>query len=696
MESFPIWSEIYRYGRLTVNLVCHKSDETRCTGTRFDLLHNRATMLKTPLKLTVCCALLCGIASVALATQTVPIEADAWPTLKPHFAPNPAMEARIKAIVAGMTLEQKIGQMTQPEIQTITADEVKRYYIGSVLNGGGSWPGMNKHSSAADWLALATAYRQASTHTDMAVQIPLIWGTDAIHGDSNIFGATLFPHNMALGAAHDPALIKAIGQSTAKAIRATGIDWAFAPTLAVTQDMRWGRSYESFSSDPAVIHAYASAYIEGLQGDFKSDQNVIATAKHFMGDGGTHNGVDQGINQASRQAMINVHGQGYYAAIEAGVQTVMASFNSWNDVAAGEDHGKMHGNRALLTGVLKQRLGFDGFVVSDWDGIGQVPGCANASCPQAINAGVDMIMVSKEWRPFIANTIKDVQEGRIPMARIDDAVSRILRVKLRAGLFDHAPADSHVAGRQDALSDKALARRAVRESLVLLKNQGQVLPLAPKSRVLVVGKSADSMVNQNGGWSITWQGDKTDNGDFPNGDTVLAALRKTLGTKAVVFDETGTHEDPSHFDAVIAVIGEKPYAEGAGDIKVPASLQHSSRYPEDIAALKAVAGRGKPVVTVFMSGRTLEVNDLLNRSDAFVAAWLPGTEGLGVTDLLVQARAKPRYDFTARLPFFWPATACQFNIEHSKPLFERGQGLSLSSKTSLPALPEASVPTCTD
>ncbi|HEY4079805.1 MAG TPA: glycoside hydrolase family 3 protein [Burkholderiaceae bacterium] len=657
-------------------------------------------MLKTPLKLTVCCALLGVFNSVALATQPGPIEADAWPTLKPHYAPDPALEARIKAIVAGMTLEQKIGQMTQPEIQTISADEVKRYYIGSVLNGGGSWPGLNKHSSAADWLKLATAYRDASTHTDMAVQIPLIWGTDAIHGDSNIFGATLFPHNMALGAAHDPALIKAIGQSTAKTIRATGIDWAFAPTLAVTQDMRWGRSYESFSSDPALVHAYAAAYIEGLQGDFKSDENVIATAKHFMGDGGTHNGVDQGINQYTRADMIKTHGQGYYAAIEAGVQTVMASFNSWNDVAAGEDHGKMHGNRSMLTGVLKERLGFDGFVVSDWDGIGQVPGCSNADCPQAINAGVDMIMVSKEWRAFIANTVKDVQEGRIPMARIDDAVSRILRVKLRAGIFDHTPAQSRVAGRQDALSDKAdkaLARRAVRESLVLLKNEGQVLPLAPKSRVLVVGKSADSMPNQNGGWSITWQGDKISNADFPNGDTVLGALRKTLGDKAVVYDETGTHENLGYFDAVIAVLGEKPYAEGAGDIKAPGSLQHSSRYPEDIAALKAVAGRGKPVVTVFMSGRVLEVNDLLNRSDAFVVAWLPGTEGLGVTDLLVQSRkGKPRYDFTGRLPFSWPREACQFHIEPGKALAERGQGLSLDSKVSLPALPETSVPTCAD
>ncbi len=639
-------------------------------------------------------------AGVALATQPA-VQDAAWPTLKPHRAPDPALEARIKSIVAGMTLAQKVGQMTQAEIQTITPEEVTRYYIGSVLNGGGSWPGLNTrgkavamHGTAADWLALAKTYRDASTHTDAKVQIPLIWGTDAVHGHNNIVGATLFPHNMGLGAAHDPALVKAIGQATARAVRASGVDWTFAPTLAVVQDMRWGRSYESYSSDPMLVRQYAGAMIEGLQGDLKSDTNVVATAKHYIGDGGTWHGVDQGNNRASLQTMIDVHGQGYYSAIEAGVQTVMASFNSWNDVAAGQDHGKMHGNAELLTGVLKDRLGFDGFVVSDWDGIGQVPGCTNSDCPQSINAGMDMVMLSKDWKPFIANTIRAVEDGRIPMARIDDAVSRILRVKLRAGLFDHRPDQSSVAGKTEALQARELGRRAVRESLVLLKNQGGALPIAPGSRVLVVGKSADSLVNQSGGWSVTWLGDQTTNAEFPGGTTVLAALQKSLGAGNVVFDETGTHEDPRKFAAVVAVIGEKPYAEGAGDIKGNGSLWHAGRYAEDLAVLQAVAGKGKPVVTVFMSGRPLYVNDLLNLSDAFVAAWLPGTEGSGISDLLVQEKSKQqKFDFTGRLSFAWPASACQFDTTKD-PLFARGVGLSLRDVGKLAQLPVAAETSC--
>jgi len=641
----------------------------------------------------LCAALIFGITGVALATQTAASDA-AWPTLKAHAVPDAALEARIASIVAGMTLAQKIGQMTQAEIQTITPEEVTRYYIGSVLNGGGSWPGKNMHGTAADWVALAKTYRDASTHTDAKVQIPLIWGTDAVHGHNNVVGATLFPHNMGLGAAHDPELVKAIGQATARAVRASGVDWTFAPTLAVTQDMRWGRSYESYSSDPMLVRQYAGAMVEGLQGDLKSDVNVVATAKHYIGDGGTWHGVDQGENRASLQTLIDVHGQGYYSAIEAGVQTVMASFNSWNDVAAGADHGKMHGNAELLTGVLKNRLGFDGFVVSDWDGIGQVPGCKNDDCPQAINAGIDMVMLSKDWKPFIANTLRDVNEGRIPMARIDDAVSRILRVKLRAGLFDHRPEQSSVAGKLEALQARELARRAVRESLVLLKNNGQALPIAPGSRVLVVGKSANNLVNQSGGWSVTWQGDQTTNAEFPGGTTVLAALQKSLGASHVVFDETGTHADAAKFDAVIAVIGERPYAEGAGDIKAKGSLWHAGRYPEDLAALQAVAGKGKPLVTVFMSGRPLYVNDLINLSDAFVAAWLPGTEGSGIADLLVQEkRGKPGFDFTGRLSFAWPASACQFDTTKA-PLWARGSGLGLRDQNTLPQLPVAAEASC--
>lgn len=614
--------------------------------------------------------------SVEQRQQLMAIKAQAWPRPEQARTPDPALEARIVALLKPMTLAQKVGQMTQPEIQSITADEIRRYAIGSVLNGGGSWPDKNKAARAADWLALAQRYRQASLQTGLAQPIPLIWGTDAIHGHSNVMGATLFPHNIGLGAAHDPTLVREIAQATAKAVRATGIDWVFAPTLAVAQNLRWGRSYESFSSDPAWVRAYAKAYVEGLQAWTPRGTRTLATAKHFIGDGGTENGVDQGLTQTEASKLIAVHSQGYYGALEAGVQTVMASFNSWTDPLSGIRYGKMHGSQALLSGLLKERLGFDGLVVSDWNGIGQVPGCSDADCPQAINAGVDLVMVPTLWREFIANTVAAVEDGRIPMARIDDAVSRILRVKLRAGLFEHAPGDAAEAGSQQALLARDLARRAVLASAVLLKNNGKLLPLRPGSRVLVVGKSANSLANQSGGWSLSWQGDLTSNADFPHADTVLAALRKALGARAVVFDEAGTQQDPRRFDAVIAVLGETPYAEGKGDIPPGDTLRHSSRHPEDLAALRAVSGRGRPVLSLLISGRPLFVNDLLNLSDAFVAAWLPGTEARGLTDLLVQARrAKPAQDFSARLSFEWPLEPCG-----KGQAWPRGHGLQLAAQ----------------
>ncbi|MFL6673642.1 MAG: glycoside hydrolase family 3 protein, partial [Massilia sp.] len=442
-------------------------------------------------------ALATAFGAPAIAATAAPL-AD-WPRIHSAVRTDAKLEAEVARIVAGMTLAQKIGQMTQPEIKTTTPEQVRQYYLGSVLNGGGSWPNGNKHATAADWVALADRYYDASMATDMAVKVPVIWGIDAIHGNSNVYGATLFPHNIGLGAAHDPKLVERIGAAVGKAVRATGINWVFAPTLAVVRDDRWGRTYESFSENPALVASYADAYVRGLQGNLKSDASVVATAKHFMGDGGTDQGKDQGVNKATLAEMINIHGAGYYSALAAGAQTVMASYNSWNDVAAGTDYGKMHGSRELLTGVLKEKLGFDGFVISDWNAIGQVPGCTNASCPQAINAGVDMIMVPDDWKQFIANTIRQVESGQIPMARIDDAVTRIVRVKLRAGLFGKRPSQNAWAGKQGALQDRALARQAVRESLVLLKNEGPRLPLAKGKKILVAGKSADNIANQTGG-----------------------------------------------------------------------------------------------------------------------------------------------------------------------------------------------------
>ena len=626
-------------------------------------------------------------ATLPLSSHAAPDAA--WPKIASAVKPDAALEKRVAEIVSKMTLAQKIGQMTQPEIKTATPSDVTRYYLGSVLNGGGSWPNGNKHASAKEWLALAQAYHEASMKTDMAVKVPVIWGTDAVHGHNNVPGATLFPHNIGLGAARNPALVHDIGAATARAVRATGIAWVFGPTLAVVRDDRWGRTYESYAEDPAVVKSYAGAYVRGMQGAFK-DANTVATAKHFIGDGGTENGKDRGVTRVSEAELLGIHGQGYLTALGAGAQTVMASFNSWLDPVTGKEHGKLHGSKTALTDILKHKMGFDGFVVSDWNGIGEVAGCRNDSCPQAINAGIDMIMVPDDWKAFIANTIKQVESGEIPMARIDDAVTRILRVKLRAGLFGKSPAQNAYAGKEDAMLARDLARQAVRESLVLLKNEGPALPLARGQKILGGGKSADDLSNQSGGWSLTWQGTANTNADFKHADTILAGIREAAGSANVSYSLDAKDVDDSAFDVVIAVIGERPYAEGDGDIGLSGTLRHSSRYPEDLAVLRAVAGKGKPVITVMVSGRPLYANDLLNLSDTFIAAWLPGSEGKGVSDLLI-AGART-YDFRGKLPFSWPKSACQTRLnvgdKDYAPLFAYGYGLKKASRSRLGKLDE--------
>ncbi|MFB9246376.1 glycoside hydrolase family 3 C-terminal domain-containing protein [Massilia antarctica] len=626
----------------------------------------------------------CLIAAVALLHAShagaAPKTLTDWPRVRSAIAPDATLEAKVAGIVAGMSLAQKIGQMTQPEIKAITPEQVREFYIGSVLNGGGSWPNGNKYATPADWVALADKFYDASMSTDMKVKVPVIWGIDAMHGNSNVYGATLFPHNIGLGAAHNKKLALRMGEAVGKAVRATGINWVFAPTLAVTQDDRWGRTYESFSEDPALVNSYAGEYVRGMQGNLRDDANVIATAKHFMGDGGTDQGKDQGITKATPAQMMNIHGAGYYSALEAGAQTVMASFNSWNDVSSGKDYGKVHGSRELLTDILKTKMGFDGMVVSDWDGIGQVKGCRNDSCAQAINAGIDMVMVPIDWKAFIANTIKQVQAGEIPMTRIDDAVTRIVRVKMRAGLFGQKPSAGMYAGKPEALQARSLARQMVRESLVLLKNDRATLPLQRGKKILVVGKSADSLSLQTGGWSLTWQGTDNKNSDFPNGDTILAGIREAAGAANVTYSATAEGVDVAAFDTVVAVIGETPYAEFGGDIGPSGTLRHSGRYPEDLAVLKAVAGKGKPVVTVLVSGRALYTNDLMNLSDSFVAAWLPGSEGKGVADVLF----KGAHGFTGKLSFSWPKSICQATVNVGgadyAPLFKTGYGLTYASR----------------
>lgn len=631
-------------------------------------------------------------AGAALVAPAVGHQAgtDLWPKPEVRVVAPGVDETRVRAIVAGMTLEQKIGQMTQPDIRSVTPDDVRRHYIGSVLNGGGAWPGMNKHAGVADWLKLSDDFYRASMSTNMKVKVPVIWGTDAVHGHNNVYGATLFPHNIGLGAANDPVLLEKIGRATAEQVRATGITWAFAPTLAVVQNPRWGRTYESYSSDPTLVKSYGEAMVRGLQGQLGSPTSVLATAKHWLGDGGTFHGKDQGETRTSDADLYRTHGAGYYGALAAGAQTVMVSYSSFTDTATGKRWGKMHGNAYLVGDVLKRRLGFDGLVVSDWNGIEQVPGCTKWHCPQAINAGIDLIMVPDDWKQFIAATVEDVKAGRIPMSRIDDAVTRIIRVKLRSGLFDVSPAASHRPDPSvlNSAQTRELAREAVRKSLVLLKNDKGVLPLKSDGKILLVGKGADNLPMQAGGWSLTWQGDQTANDDYPNADTLLSAMRKTLGEGRVDYSIDGSGVDVRGYSAVVMVAAEEPYAEMKGDIVFPASIRHTARYPQDLQALQRVSGKGVPVVTLLLSGRPVAANDLINRSDAFVAAWLPGTEGLGLTDLLLAGNdGKPAYDFTGRLPFDWPAGDCLSNGGGAQ--FRRGYGLSLRDPAKVNRLPEA-------
>jgi beta-glucosidase len=521
------------------------------------------------------------------------------------------------------------------------------------------------------------------------MKVPVIWGTDAVHGHNNVYHATLFPHNIGLGAAHDPQLVERIGRATAEQVRATGISWTFAPTLAVVQNPRWGRTYESYSSDPVLVRAYGEAMVRGLQGQLGSSTSALATAKHYLGDGGTFHGKDQGETRTSEVNLARTHAAGYYGALKANVQTVMVSYSAFTDTATGTRWGKMHGNAHLVGEVLKNRLGFNGLVVSDWNGIEQVPGCTKWHCPQAINAGIDLVMVPDDWKKFIGSTVADVRAGRIAVSRIDDAVSRIIRVKLNTGLFASSPATGPHPDESVLHSPpvRELAREAVRKSLVLLKNNGGVLPLRRTGRILVVGKGADSLPMQAGGWSLTWQGDKTTTADYPFADTLLSAMRKSLGAGNVDYSADGTGIDVHKYSAIVVVAAERPYAEGAGDITFPAPMRHSSRYPEDLAALERVGGNGIPVVTLLFSGRPVAANDLINRSDAFIAAWLPGSEGLGLADmLLARANGQRAFDFTGRLPFDWAAGDCL--PEKAGVQFPRGYGLSLADRSAVGRLPE--------
>ncbi len=611
-----------------------------------------------------------------------------WPALDFEVKQDAEVEAKVKALLATMTLEQKVAQMIQPEIRDITIEDMRKYGFGSYLNGGGSFPNNNKQSTPEDWIKLAEAMYQASIDDSIdGSKIPTMWGTDAVHGHNNVIGATLFPHNIGLGAMNNPGLIEKIAEITAKEVMVTGIDWVFAPTVAVARDDRWGRTYESYSEDPDIVREYSASIVKGLQGhadgDFLSDKRVISTVKHFLGDGGTEQGDDQGDNIASEQDLFDIHAQGYVGGLTAGSQSVMASFNSW--------HGeKIHGKKYLLTDVLKDKMGFDGFVVGDWNGHGQIKGCSNEDCPQAVNAGLDMYMVPTDaWKPLYENTIAQVKSGIIPQSRIDDAVTRILRVKFRAGLFDKpSPANREYSGKTELIGADAhreVARQAVRESLVLLKNKDNVLPLAPKQHVLVAGNGADNIGKQSGGWTVTWQGTGNNNNDFPGGTSIYDGIAEKVNAAGgkVTLNVDGEFTDKP--DVAIVVFGEDPYAEGHGDRD---NLDYQRGEKTDLALLEKLKAQGIPVVSVFISGRPMWVNAELNASDAFVAAWLPGSEGNGVSDVLFTLpNGEVAHDFTGKLSFSWPNDANQAVVNKGdddyKPLLPYGFGLRYGEENTL-------------
>jgi len=645
-----------------------------------------------------------------------------WPAIQGAIRQDAAQEAWIRRVVDAMTIEQKVGQMTQAEIRSLWRRDTRTYRLneitevglGSVLGGGGTAPEGNPHATLKDWTDLADRVWEAGPTIAVRdggrttrVHIPPIWGEDMVHHLHPVYGSVLFPHNIGLGATRDICLANQLGAATSRGTRAVGIDWTFSPCTAVARDDRWGRTYESFSEDPSVVGALSAAMTEGLQGtrgDRTSFRGTVATAKHYIADGGSQQGIDQGVVVASEAELLNIHGPGYFGALGAGAQTVMVGFFGSPD-SHGPGDGKFISNRHLITEVLKQKIGFDGFVVSDWNAIGFLPGCHNDDCPQAVNAGIDMFMIPFDWHAFIANTSAEVRAGVIPMSRIDDAVTRILRVKLRAGILGPdardalRPSQRPGAGDARAIAPRELAARAVHESLVLLKNNGNVLPLGRQQKVLVVGKSADSIQNQTGGWSRNWQGgphpddpEGNPNAEFPGAQSILAGIQGAVGASRVTYSVDAANVNVRDFDVVIAAIGEFPYAEFFGDIATSRgnwrhpddlsvrTLEHGHRYPEDRAVLEAVSGKGVPVVTLLVSGRVLYTNAEINLSDAFVAVWLPGTEGAAVSDVLFRRPdGTANVNFTGRLSFSWPRSACQqANIGDAgyHPQFPFGYGLS--------------------
>jgi beta-glucosidase len=620
-------------------------------------------------------------AATPAPSAATPIE----PALTPGAGTEPvhedldaSIEDRVEELLSKMTLAEKVGQMTQAEKNSIKKEDITALFLGSILSGGGGYPTPNTPES---WAKMVNTFQEYALQTRLG--IPLIYGVDAVHGHNNVKGAVIFPHNVGLGATRDPDLMELIGQVTAKEMIATGIYWTFGPVVAVPQDIRWGRTYEGYSDNTELVSTLASAYIRGLQNvdgipDLSAPTTVLATPKHFVGDGGTQWGssvgrmmgrtclLDQGVTDIDEAALRAIHLPPYAAAVDAGAMSIMVSFSSWDGM-------KMHAQKYLLTDVLKGELGFQGFLISDWQAIDQIPGDYYGDIVTSINAGLDMIMVPYNYAAFIDGLTQAVEDGDVPMERIDDAVRRILTVKFQLGLFERPFADDALLAQVGSGAHRALAREAVRKSLVLLKNEGDVLPLAKETPLIfVAGQGADNVGMQCGGWTIEWQGRL---GRITPGTTILDGIKATVSESArVMYNQRGTFDhatdddgNPLVADVGIVVVGELPYAEGVGDWADLAISQ------TDVAVIDQVRAKSRSLIVILISGRPMVVTGYIDQWDAFVAAWLPGTEGQGVADVLFGD-----YPFTGKLSYTWPRSMDQVPLSAigpDEPLFPFGYGL---------------------
>ncbi len=564
------------------------------------------------------------------------------------------------SLVAIMSLDEKIGQMTQGERDAVSPEDVKEFMIGSILSGGGSTP---KDNTPDGWCDMYDAYQNAAITT--GASIPLIYGIDAVHGHNNAKGAVIFPHNIGLGCANDPELIERASYITSKEVSATGLDWDFAPCITVPQDIRWGRTYEGYSEDPAIVASLGAAAVRGYQKDLNTDKSIAACAKHFVGDGGTIMGtghrykvLDRGNVDVDLETLKAIHMKGYVDAIEAGVLTVMASYSSYKDE-------KCHGSKYLLTDLLKGELGFEGYVISDWEAIHSLEGDYKEQVKVSINAGIDQMMEPTKYKKFISTLKELVEEGSVEMSRIDDAVSRILKVKHKMGLFANPLADRSLIADFGSDEHREVARECVRKSLVLLQNDADALPLKDDQNIAVIGLPAKNSGYQCGGWTESWQGSKL---SITGATSLLDALNNKYGS--VTYSEDGS--DISSADVAIFVLSENPYAEFDGDTKT-LSRELSE---EQLASLETLKKSGAKIVTVIYSGRPVVIPELFENSDAVVAAWLPGSEADGIVDVLSGA-----FDFSGKLSFSWPASmetvpVTMHDIDYN-PLYKVGFGLNL-------------------